>query len=66
MSLYVCKRDIPKKARKRWKSFDSHLIDSYSDVMFFVPSQPIFPILPIHRLLSNPLWIDVCYEKLCA
>ncbi len=21
MSLCVCKRDIPKKARKRWKSF---------------------------------------------
>ena len=36
MSLYVCKRDIPKKARKRWKSFDSHLIDSYSDVLFFL------------------------------
>ena len=43
MSLYVCKRDIPKKTRNRWKSFEFHLIDSYSDVLFFYSLSAYFP-----------------------
>ena len=31
---------ISKKKRNRWKSFDSHLINSYSDVMLFIFLSP--------------------------